>query len=147
MLKVVIARTGAVEVPLPSYQTAGAAGMDVHAALSEPLLLAPGQRKLVPTGLRMAIPEGYEAQVRPRSGSALRHGLTIVNSPGTIDSDFRGELGIVLINHGQQTLKIEPLERIAQLVFAPVVRAQLCVEPDLPPTDRGVGGYGSTGRG
>jgi dUTP pyrophosphatase len=135
-----------VDVPLPNYQTPGSAGMDLHAALPEAVRLAPGERRLIPTGLCFAIPEGFEGQVRPRSGLALRHGVTVVNSPGTIDSDFRGEVGIVLINHGQSELVLSPLERIAQLVFAPVTRAELRLETELPPSSRAEGGYGSTGR-
>lgn len=146
MLEVPIMLTGPVAVPLPAYQTRGAAGMDLHAALEARVTLVPGQRQLIPTGLRLAIPEGFEAQVRPRSGLALRHGVTIVNAPGTIDSDFRGELGIVLINHGQEPFSIEPLERIAQLVFAPVVQALLRPVAELPRSERAEGGYGSTGR-
>jgi dUTP pyrophosphatase len=146
MLKVAVKRTGAVSVPLPSYQTDGAAGMDLHAALPEAVRLAPGERRLIPTGLSLAVPEGYEAQVRPRSGLALRHGVTVVNSPGTIDSDFRGEVGIVLINHGQEAMRIEPLERIAQVVFAKVERAELLEVEALPASTRAAGGYGSTGR-
>lgn len=144
-VQVAVARTGRVDVPLPAYKTDGSAGLDLHAALSESLRIAPGERRLIPTGLRFAIPDGFEAQVRPRSGLALKHGLSIVNSPGTIDSDFRGEVGIVLINHGQDSVVIEPLQRIAQLVVAPVVRVQLSEQSTLDRTPRGAGGYGSTG--
>ena len=140
-----VVRTGAVEVPLPVYKSAGAAGMDLHAALREPRLLEPGKRALIPTGLRLAIPAGYEGQVRPRSGWALDKGVGIVNSPGTIDSDFRGEIGIVLINHGAEPVWIEPLQRIAQLVIAPVIQVQLCEVDELDTTVRGKGGYGSSG--
>jgi dUTP pyrophosphatase len=145
-VRVEVTRVGAVEVPLPEYQTSGAAGMDLRAAVAEPLTLEPGQRRFVPTGLSFAIPEGYEGQVRPRSGLALRHGLSIVNSPGTIDSDYRGEVGIVLVNLGQEPLVIEPLARIAQLVIAPIARAELVPVEVLGQTGRGSGGYGSTGR-
>jgi dUTP pyrophosphatase len=145
MLKVAIARSGPVEVPLPNYQTPGSAGLDLHAALTEPVQLAPGMRQLIPTGLCIALPPGYEGQVRPRSGLALKHGITIVNSPGTVDSDFRGEIGIVLINLGQEPVSIRPLERIAQLVVAPVIQVALELATELPPTSRGTGGYGSTG--
>ena len=134
------------EVTIPQYMTTAAAGMDLHAALDGPLTLAPGQRILVPTGLAMAIPEGYEAQVRPRSGLAWRHGVTLVNAPGTIDADYRGEIGVILINHGQDTVTIQPGERIAQMVFAPVIRAQFIELTELPDTVRGDGGFGHTGR-
>ncbi len=119
--------------------------MDVCAALTERVELLPGQRQLIPTGLRFEVPPGFEAQVRPRSGLALRHGLTVVNSPGTIDSDFRGEVGIVLINHGLEPLVIEPLMRIAQLVFARVEQVLLVESDQLVESARGSGGYGSTG--
>lgn len=144
-LKVRFARTGPVTVPPPAYQTSGAAGMDVCAALTEPVTLQPGERRLIPTGLRLEIPPGFEAQVRPRSGLALRHGLTVVNSPGTIDADFRGEVGIVLINHGVEPVALEPLMRIAQLVFARVEQAELIEADQLLESQRGARGYGSTG--
>jgi dUTP pyrophosphatase len=121
--------------------------MDLHAALSECVTLLPGARKLISTGLKFAIPEGFEGQVRPRSGLALRQGLSIVNSPGTIDSDFRGEVGVVLINLGESAVTIEPLQRIAQLVIAPVQRVALRFVDELDDTERGSGGYGSTGVG
>ncbi len=140
-----VTRTGSVDVPLPAYQTAGSAGLDLCAALPEPVVIPPGERQLVPTGLRLAIPVGYEGQVRPRSGLALRHGISIVNSPGTIDADFRGEVGIVLINHGTEPFEVQPLMRIAQLVVAPVAQAQVVVVAALDQTERGAGGYGSTG--
>ncbi len=138
-------RVGAVQVPLPAYQTPGSAGLDLCAAIPEAVQLAPGERRLVPTGLLLEIPEGYEGQVRPRSGLALKHGITVVNSPGTIDSDFRGEVGVVLINHGQQAFVVEPLSRIAQLVLARVERANIVEADSLTDTTRGAGGYGSTG--
>jgi dUTP pyrophosphatase len=140
-----ITRVGPVSVPLPAYQTDGAAGLDLSAALSEPLVLEPGARALVMTGLAVAIPEGFEGQVRPRSGLALRRGISIVNAPGTVDSDYRGEIGIVLINLGHEPFTVEPLARIAQLVVAPVVRVDLELVERLDDTDRGAGGYGSTG--
>jgi len=146
MLKVAVLRAGSVEVPLPTYQTSGSAGMDLHAALPEAVRLGPGERRLIPTGLCFAIPEGFEGQVRPRSGLALRHGITVVNSPGTIDSDFRGEVGIVLINHGSDEVVIGPLERIAQIIFAPVIQVELELQTSLPNSARSAGGYGSTGR-
>lgn len=143
-----VVRTGAVRVELPSYQTEGSAGLDLRAALSEPRRLLPGERALVPTGLLLEIPEGFEGQVRPRSGLALKHGIGMVNAPGTIDSDYRGEVGVLLINHGAEPFVIEPGARIAQLVLAPVGRAELVevTEAELEGTARGGGGYGSTGR-
>jgi dUTP pyrophosphatase len=140
-----IKRVGKVEVPLPAYQTTGSAGLDLCAALNEPMLLAPGQRRLIPAGICLEIEPGFEGQVRPRSGLALRHGLTVLNAPGTIDSDYRGEVGILLINHGSATVEIKPLERIAQLVIAPIVGVQVELTAALSDSDRGAGGYGSTG--
>jgi dUTP pyrophosphatase len=134
-----------VEVPLPAYQTPGSAGLDLCAALAEPVTLAPGERRLIPTGLALAIPAGHEGQVRPRSGTALRAGIGIVNSPGTIDEDFRGPVGIVLVNLGAEPFVVEPLARIAQLVICPVVRVNLELVDELDATERGEGGYGSTG--
>ena len=145
MPDLLVCRCGPVDVPLPAYQSPDAAGLDLHAALDLPWVLAPGERRLVPTGIRVAIPRGYEGQVRPRSGLALRHGLGIVNSPGTIDADYRGEIGIVLINHGSEPVTIEPLARIAQLVIAPVVQVSVIGVSGLDQTARGGGGYGSTG--
>lgn len=140
-----IAHVGPVRVPLPEYQTAGSAGMDLRAALAETVTIPPGERRFVRTGLALEIPAGFEGQVRPRSGLALRHGIGIVNSPGTIDSDYRGEIGIVLVNHGSDPFVVEPLARIAQLVIAPVARAELEIVAALDATERGAGGYGSTG--
>jgi dUTP pyrophosphatase len=145
-VRVRVQRVGEVEVPLPRYQTTGAAGMDLHAALREPVTLAPLARKLVPTGLAFAIPEGWEGQVRPRSGLAAKHGITVVNTPGTIDSDFRGPVGVVLVNLSNEPFTIQPNERIAQIVFAQHGRATLEVVSELDETSRGAGGYGSTGR-
>jgi len=135
-------------LPLPAYQTAHAAGLDLLAALAEeaPLTIAPGQRALVPTGLMIALPPGTEAQVRPRSGLALKHGVTVLNAPGTIDADYRGEVAVLLINHGDAPFTVRRGERIAQLVVAPLATASLTVVAALPPTDRGDGGFGSTGR-
>jgi dUTP pyrophosphatase len=135
-------------LPLPAYQTAHAAGLDLLAALAEeaPLTIAPGQRALVPTGLMIALPTGTEAQVRPRSGLALKHGVTVLNAPGTIDADYRGEVAVLLINHGDAPFTVRRGERIAQLVVAPLATASLTVVAALPPTDRGGGGFGSTGR-
>ena len=133
---------------LPAYETAGSAGMDVRAAVPdrEPMVLAPGQRAMVPTGLSVAIPEGYEIQVRPRSGLAAKHGLTCLNTPGTIDSDYRGEIKVILINLGAEPFTIQRGERIAQLVLAPVTRLAWAQVEQLDETARGAGGFGSTGR-
>jgi len=135
------------DLPLPSYQTAHAAGLDLLAAVSTatPLIIAPGERDLVPTGLAIALPEGYEAQVRPRSGLAARHGLTILNAPGTIDADYRGEIQVLLVNLGNAPVTITRGMRVAQLVVAPVVRAQILEVATLDKTERGSGGFGSTG--
>lgn len=132
---------------LPAYQTIGSAGMDLAAAVFEPLEIAPGGRALVPTGFRLAIPAGYEAQIRPRSGLALHHGVTVLNAPGTVDSDYRGEVSVVLINHGTEPFIVRRGDRIAQMVLAQVPRAELVETNGLPPTPRGGGAYGSTGTG
>ena len=133
---------------LPAYETTGSAGMDLRAAVPEdaPLTLEPGARALVPTGLKIALEQGYEAQVRPRSGLALKHGLTCLNSPGTIDSDYRGEVGVILINHGQEPFVIRRGERIAQMVIARHEQATMVEAATLDETARGAGGFGSTGR-
>jgi dUTP pyrophosphatase len=144
-LDVVLMRVGEIETPPPHYASRGAAGMDLAAALPAPVTLAPGARALIPTGWAMAIPEGYEAQVRPRSGLALRHGVTVLNSPGTVDSDYRGEVKVLLANLGQEPFVVSPGDRIAQLVLCPVVKARLQVATELGETARGAGGYGSTG--
>jgi dUTP pyrophosphatase len=135
-------------LPLPAYQSAHAAGLDLLAAVPEnaPLVLAPGKHAMVPTGLAIALPEGFEAQVRPRSGLAAKHGVTVLNSPGTIDADYRGEISVILINHGAEPFAIRRGERIAQMVIAPVAQAQLNPVDSLPETGRGGGGFGSTGR-
>lgn len=130
---------------VPAYMTKSAAGMDVFACLDETLQLLPGQRCLIPTGIALAIPVGYEGQVRPRSGLAIKKGLTLVNSPGTIDSDYRGEVKIVMINHGQSPVTVAAGERIAQLIIAPVERACLSLVEELDTTDRDAGGFGHTG--
>ena len=132
---------------LPEYHSADAAGLDLLAAVPEdsPLILSPGQRALVPTGLTIALPSGYEAQVRPRSGLASKHGVTVLNSPGTVDADYRGEIGVLLINHGSAAFAIRRGERIAQLVIAQVTRAHLQPVDSLPATPRGASGWGSTG--
>ncbi len=140
-----VCRVGPVEVALPKYQTAGSSGMDVHAATSEAVRLAPLERKLFPTGLTVEVPQGHEIQVRPRSGLAAKRGLTVLNTPGTIDSDYRGEVGIVLVNLSSEVAVVEPGERIAQLVLAKVERASLRLVDVLDETGRGTGGYGSTG--
>jgi dUTP pyrophosphatase len=133
---------------LPAYQTAHAAGLDLPAAVPEDhsLTLLPGRSALVPTGLMIALPEGYEAQVRPRSGLAAKHGVTVLNAPGTVDADYRGEISVLLINHGAEPFTIKRGERIAQMVIAPVARAELVAVRELSSTARGSGGYGSTGR-
>ena len=133
--------------PLPAYATPLSAGMDLRAFLAEPLTLAPGARRLIPTGLYIALPPGYEAQVRPRSGLALKRGLTVLNAPGTIDADYRGEVGVLLINLSQEQQTISDGERVAQLVIAPVVQATWQEVSDLDETARGAGGFGHTGVG
>ncbi|MFD1882942.1 dUTP diphosphatase [Paracoccus pacificus] len=134
---------------LPSYETAGAAGADVRAQFADrqPVILAPGERRLIPTGLRIEIPLGYEVQIRPRSGLALKEGISLPNAPGTIDSDYRGPLGVILINLGAEPVTIEHGQRIAQMVVAPVVQAGFRQVRELGETERGQGGFGSTGRG
>jgi dUTP pyrophosphatase len=134
-------------LPLPAYQSAHAAGLDLLAAVPEgaPLVLAPGAYALVPTGLAIALPEGFEAQVRPRSGLAAKHGVTVLNAPGTVDADYRGEISVILINHGRDAFAIRRGERIAQMVIAAVVRADLVPAATLASTERGSGGFGSTG--
>lgn len=134
---------------LPAYETAGAAGADLRANFANGvgITLAAGARALIPTGLRIAIPEGFEAQIRPRSGLALKHGISLPNAPGTIDSDYRGPLGVIVINHGVDAFEIAHGDRIAQLIVAPVVQAQFVQQDSLDDTARGAGGFGSTGRG
>ncbi len=136
----------ATDLPLPSYQTDGSAGVDLYAAVSESLTLQPGERALVRTGIRIALPPGYEAQVRPRSGLAIRHGIGMVNAPGTIDSDYRGEIQVILINLGQEPFTIRRGERIAQMVVSPIMRVEWEPVSNLPPTQRGESGFGHTGR-
>ena len=133
------------DLPLPAYETEGAAGLDLRAALEEPVVLAAGGRMLVPTGLALQLPDGFEGQVRPRSGLAVRHGVTVLNAPGTIDCDYRGEIKVPLINHGQEPFRIQRGDRIAQLVIAPVTRVSLVEVPQLDATERDAGGFGSTG--
>ncbi|MGZ3375942.1 MAG: dUTP diphosphatase [Phenylobacterium sp.] len=136
------------DLPLPAYETAQAAGMDLRAAVphDEPLVLRPGSRFAVPTGLAFALPPGFEGQVRPRSGLAFKHGVTCLNTPGTIDADYRGEVKVILINHGEEDFVIRRGERIGQLVIAPVVQAVWAEVDSLDETARGAGGFGSTGR-
>ncbi|MBK9761531.1 MAG: dUTP diphosphatase [Flavobacteriales bacterium] len=132
--------------PLPSYATAHSAGMDLRANLDTPVTLAPGEHALVKTGLFLELPEGTEAQVRPRSGLAFKHGVTVLNAPGTIDADYRGEVGVLLINHGQQPFEVKDGERIAQLVVARYERVTFAEVADLAASERGEGGFGHTGR-
>lgn len=132
-------------VSLPRYMTEGASGMDLFASLDDEVTLMPGERRLIPTGISVAIPEGFEGQVRPRSGLASRKGIGLVNGPGTVDSDYRGEVGIVLINFGKEPFTVRNGERIAQMVISPVIRPVLMETEDLPPTRRQEGGFGSTG--
>jgi dUTP pyrophosphatase len=134
------------DLPLPAYQSALAAGLDLLAAVDGTITLAPGARALVPTGLAMALPAGYEAQVRPRSGLAAKHGVTVLNTPGTIDADYRGEVKVILINLGDAPFEISRGDRIAQMVIAPVLQADIVEVEVLSETERGAGGFGSTGR-
>jgi dUTP pyrophosphatase len=135
-------------LPLPAYQSAHAAGLDLLAAVLEnaPVVLAPGESAMVPTGLAIALPDGFEAQVRPRSGLAAKHGVTVLNAPGTVDADYRGEISVILINHGKIPFTIRRGERIAQMIIASVARAELVPVATLPSSERGSGGFGSTGR-
>jgi len=135
----------AADLTPPDYQTAGAAGMDLRAAVQEALTLQPGEYRLIPCGFAIAVPEGYEAQVRPRSGLANKHGVTVLNAPGTIDADYRGEVGVILVNHGPAPFSVSRGDRIAQLVVAPVVRVSWDPVEVLPETSRGSGGFGHTG--
>lgn len=130
---------------LPRYMTEHAAGMDIHALPDTAIELQPGQRCLVPTGISVAIPHGFEIQVRPRSGLAIRHGVTLLNSPGTIDADYRGEIQVIMVNHGMETFLIQPGDRIAQLVVAPVSQSEWVEVQELSSTERGAGGFGHTG--
>jgi dUTP pyrophosphatase len=134
-------------LPLPAYATSDSAGMDLSAAVPAELVLKPGARAVVPTGFAVALPRGYEAQVRPRSGLAAKNGVTVLNTPGTIDADYRGEVGVILVNLGQQDFTVTRGMRIAQMVIAPVTAAALSEVTDLPRTARGAGGFGSTGTG
>lgn len=146
MVEVLIQRfPGNEDVPLPQYMTEHAAGMDVCAAVKEPVVLQPGETKLIPTGMAIAVPPGYEAQIRPRSGLALKKSISIMNAPGTIDADYRGEVGIILTNFGNEPFTVNRGERICQMIIAPVVMATLKVVAELPSTERGSGGFGHTG--
>lgn len=146
-VKVLIKRTSAGEgLPLPQYMTDGAAGMDLYAAVENSEILNPGEIKLVPAGISIALPQGYEAQIRPRSGLALKHGITMVNTPGTIDADYRGEIGLILTNLGQAPFTINRGDRIAQMVINEVTRAEFIEVENLEDTERNSGGFGSTGR-
>jgi deoxyuridine 5'-triphosphate nucleotidohydrolase len=136
----------AADLPLPSYATQGAAGMDVCAAIAAPVIIPPQGRALIPTGFAIALPPGFELQIRPRSGLALKHGITLPNTPGTIDEDYRGEIQVILLNTGAEPFEVTPAMRIAQAVLAPVVRAAWVEAETLDETSRGAGGFGSTGR-
>jgi dUTP pyrophosphatase len=133
------------DLPLPAYMTPNAAGLDLVAAVKQPMLITPGGRALIPTGLKLAIPPGYEGQVRPRSGLALRHGITMLNTPGTIDADYRGELQLIVANLGGEEFLVKRGDRIAQLIIAPVARARMELVATLEQTERGEGGFGHTG--
>jgi dUTP pyrophosphatase len=145
MTTLVIQPMGEVSVPPPSYQTDGSWGLDLHAAIPARIVLQPGERQLIPTGYAIELPDGFEGQVRPRSGLALNHGVTVLNAPGTIDQDYRGEVAVVLINHGHALFVVEPRMRIAQLVVCRAERVEIVRADQLAPTRRGSGGYGSTG--
>jgi len=133
------------DLPLPSYESEYAAGMDIRAALLEPIELLPGMRKLIPTGLKMALPQGYEAQIRPRSGLAYRNGVTMLNTPGTIDADYRGEVKVLAVNLGDEPFVIRHGDRLAQMIIAPIIQAEIHEVDSLSETERGEGGFGSTG--
>lgn len=133
------------DLPLPSYESAGAAGMDLPAAVAADIILQPGERNLIPTGLAIALPNGYEAQIRPRSGLAARDGVTVLNTPGTVDADYRGEVKVILVNLGQEPFTVTRGVRIAQMVIAPVIQVAMEETATLPDTERGEGGFGSTG--
>lgn len=137
---------GQEDVPLPDYQSEHAAGMDLHAAVDEPITIPPGEVRMIHCGFAMAVPVGYEAQVRPRSGLAAKHGISMPNAPGTIDADYRGEVMVPLINHGREPFEITRHMRIAQMIIKPVPRTQWQEVNELPPTERGEGGFGHTGR-
>lgn len=144
-LKVLVKRLHSFDLPLPTYLTDGSSGMDLYAAVDESVIVKPLQRVIIPTGITMELPEGFEAQVRPRSGLALKHGITILNSPGTIDEDYRGEIKVILINLGQEDFLIKRGDRIAQLILSKVYRADIVEVEDLNKTERNDGGFGHTG--
>ena len=143
-MKIKVNYTGKHE--LPQFETAQSAGMDLRANIDAPVVLQPGDRALIPTGIKMALPDGYEAQIRPRSGLAYKHGITVLNSPGTIDADYRGDVGVLLINHGREPFTVEDGMRVAQMVVAQYSQFQWHAVEDLDETDRGEGGFGSTGK-
>jgi dUTP pyrophosphatase len=147
LVPIVRVRPGFDDLPLPDYATAGAAGVDLRAAIEQPVVLAPGERASVPTGIAIALPHGFECQVRPRSGVAARNGITLLNSPGTVDEDYRGEIQVIVINHGAEPFTIERGMRIAQAVFARYEKIQWDETGELAPSERGTGGFGSTGVG
>lgn len=134
------------EVNIPKYETEGSSGLDLEAFIETEVVLKPGERKLIPTGIAVAIPQNYEIQIRPRSGSAYKNGISVVNTPGTIDADYRGEIKVLLINHGQEDFVIKKFQRIAQMVVCPIIRARFKETEELPKTIRGSGGFGSTGQ-
>lgn len=146
LIRVKRLRSAVDDLPLPRYETSGAAGMDLRADLDQPIKLRPGERGVVPTGFAIELPQGYEAQVRPRSGLALRHGVTLLNAPGTIDSDYRGEVSVLLVNLGNEECVVRRGDRVAQLVIAPVAKGIWSEVDDLHSTERGAGGFGHTGR-
>jgi len=146
MVQLVVKRLpGSEDLPDLKYMTEHAAGLDLYAAVEQDIVLSTGEHRLIPTGISIAIPEGYEAQVRPRSGLAYKKGISVVNSPGTIDADYRGEVGVILINHGKEDFVIKRAERIAQMVITPYLKAEIKYADELPETARGSGGFGSTG--
>ena len=142
-IKITILKHGPEDIP--KYATQGSAGIDIQAAIDKPINVKPGKRILIPTGFKVEIPENFEIQVRPRSGLAIKHGISVLNSPGTIDSDYRGEIGVILINHGDTDFKINPFDRIAQIVVTQIIKVNIVKNDDLSKTQRGSGGFGSTG--
>ena len=142
-IKITILKHGPEDIP--KYATQGSAGMDIQAAIDKPFIVKPGERILIPTGFKVEIPTNFEIQVRPRSGLAIKHGISVLNSPGTIDSDYRGEIGVILINHGDTDFKINPFDRIAQIVVTQIIKVNIIKNDDLSKTQRGSGGFGSTG--
>ena len=144
-IKITILKHGPKDIP--QYATEGSAGMDIQAAIDTPIILKPRERVLIPAGFKVEIPINYEIQVRPRSGLAIKHGISVLNSPGTIDSDYRGEIGVILINHGEINFKINPFDRIAQIVVTQIIKAKIIKNNNLSDTQRGSGGFGSTGEG